>query len=151
MKTQSEIDAGLLALHLRIEDRELSANDGPEALEEAWAQLHEEAPPELQLYVMERLMDFSARLGLLDPAHHEGPWPRRYWYPVERRAFFERSLDHLERHQLPELPAECPDEADFWPELAGILDDLLEHAGEHLDYVDSRIDAILHGAGLARN
>lgn len=48
-----------------------------------WTDIHDRAPPGLQAGIEARLMDFCARLGLLDPGHHEGPWPETFSYPTE--------------------------------------------------------------------
>jgi len=49
---------------------------------------------------------------------------------------------------LPQLLADCPDPADFWPAFAGMTDVIEDQAGPHAAYVRERIDAMLLHAGV---
>lgn len=52
---------------------------------------------------------------------------------------------------LPQLIADTPDPADFWPAFAGEADVIEDMAGDHCPEVSRRIDAMLskHGYYLA--
>lgn len=65
------------------------------------------------------------------------------------RLELDAALDDLER-QLPTLIATHPDDAVFWPEFAGIADEITDNsvAADHV-YVHTRLNAILEAAGLA--
>jgi hypothetical protein len=68
---------------------------------------------------------------------------------MRTRLELDAALDDLER-RLPDLIAEHPDSADFWPEFAGIADEITDSAGAvDFDQVHARIDAILRAHGLA--
>lgn len=59
-------------------------------------------------------------------------------------------LDALQA-QLPQLIADNPDPADFWPAFAGQADFIEDHADEHAEFVGRRIAAMLaeHGRYIA--
>lgn len=64
------------------------------------------------------------------------------------RADLVTQLEALEL-ALPDILARCTDEADFWPEFAGIADEIVEAAlPEDHDYVAGRIDSMLKNAGM---
>jgi len=59
-------------------------------------------------------------------------------------------LNELEA-ALPQMVADNPDPADFWPEFAGVADCLEGQAGEHSDLFWARINTMLakHGRYIA--
>jgi len=61
-----------------------------------------------------------------------------------------RQLDELEAG-LPDLIAQCPSDADFWPAFAGQADRIEDHAGDHAPWVHARIQKMLakHGRYIA--
>lgn len=62
----------------------------------------------------------------------------------------QRQLDELDK-SIPDLKRDNPDEADFWPEFAGMADLILDGASaEDYDWVNQQTDAILakHHMGI---
>jgi len=62
------------------------------------------------------------------------------------------ALDRLEA-DLPSILARHTeqgiiDEVRFWPDFAGVADDIVEHADDDAGYARGRIDAMLKAAGL---
>lgn len=58
------------------------------------------------------------------------------------RQELDAALDDLAR-RLPAMIARHPEDADFWPEFAGLADEVTENTGaSDWDYVQTRLDAL---------
>lgn len=111
-------------------------------VEELWAQIHEEAPEAMQAEVFARLMDFTARLGLLSPGHHEGPWPEVFRYRPTRARLSKR-LDELDG-QVPRLKEAYPERGDLLEGFAAHADCILDEAeADQRAFVHERLDWII--------
>ncbi|WP_447940087.1 hypothetical protein [Pseudoxanthomonas mexicana] len=135
MLTRDEITQRLDEAEAAIRDGQVGSNP-LEFIETLWAQIQEEAPPEMRVEVYDRLLDLSALLGI-----------RHTTVPEERLAGpqWDMFLAALE-----DLPDATQDEAGFWHAIdeakAPLFDGVIEEDGA---IIETAVQAELNRRGLA--
>lgn len=135
MLTPDEISQRLNEAEAAIRDGQVGSNPH-EFIEALWAQVQQEAPPEMQAEVYDRLLDLSALLGI-----------RHTTVPEERLAGpqWDMFLAALE-----ELPDATEDELIFWRAIdhakAPLFDGVTEEDGA---IIETAVQAELNRRGLA--